>query len=290
MFSKALLFNTVTLALVLSLGCTHTPDESTPAPTQAEPSISATEVKTEAPKAQPTVVESTPLPPDVPWHYQGLLGPDQWAQIRPEYQMCQSGKNQSPVDLNWTKPIPGGKLDMKYHPAPLRIQDTGRSLQIIFSPGSTLSTEGVTYELKTAQFHSPSEHTLSGNKLPLEWQFVHESAQGEILIASFFAIEGPQDHPEWAKILAALPPTKNYEMIAVNEELLPKNLIPAILNHYHYSGSLTTPPCTEGVKWLVMNTPVRLSRSQLMNLRKIYDGNARPTQPLNGRKTPVHSL
>ena len=217
------------------------------------------------------------------WGYSGLIGPERWADLDPSFSLCREGKRQSPIDLKWRKPQPGGTIQASYFPGSLAMVDTGHTLQVLFPPGSRAELHGKTYSLTHMDIRSSSEHSLSKNTLPLELQFFHRAADGEIAVLSVIVIEG-SEHPSIDKVFTYWPEQKLSPIRFKEVAFDPQSLLPEIMTHYAYTGSLTYPPCTEGIKWFVLNTPVPFSRSQIVKFRESYSANARPPQPLNGRK------
>lgn len=215
------------------------------------------------------------------WSYDGSTGPEHWGELNPENSLCKSGKAQSPVDLKWSKPRKGGAIKLMYKSGPAKVVDNGHTVQVNVEPGNKAMIRGNTYELVQFHFHSSSEHTLSGNVMPMEVHFVHKDQKGDTAVIGAFLIAG-NDNPEIDKIWNHVPQAKNEEVDAGTIDLAA--LLPSKKTYYHYTGSLTTPPCTEGVSWNVMNTPVTLSKEQILSFRALYSINNRPIQPLNGRK------
>lgn len=218
-----------------------------------------------------------------PWSYEGVSAPEYWGDLKPEYITCKEGKEQSPVDLVYKKPKTNGRIITSYGPTNVRVIDTGRTIQVNFDPGNSVDIRGQKYELLQAQFHSSSEHTLSGNRLPMELQLLHRSEGGEMAILGVILIEGAS-HSLIESLWQNLPIQKGMEK-DLNFKINPEDFLPKSRTYYTYQGSLTSPPCTEGVNWNVFNTPVTLSKEQIVSFRGIYPMNARPVQPLNGRKT-----
>lgn len=217
------------------------------------------------------------------WGYSGVIAPPMWHKLDPSFTQCGRGKRQSPIDLKWAQPKEGGDVVLSYQEGPVSLIDNGHTLQINFPAGSSAKIHGTSYELIQAHFHSSSEHTLSGNSLPMEAHFVHKDSKGNLAIIGVILIEG-QSHPTIEQLWQMWPEKKFEEVAAGGSEVRPESLIPEIKTHYAYVGSLTTPPCTEGVQWIVLNTPVELSGDQILTFRKHYSSNNRPTQKLNGRK------
>jgi len=198
--------------------------------------------------------------------------------------LCKTGKMQSPVNLKWSKPLAsGGDVQLNYKPTPLKMIDNGLTLVAITEDAGSANLHGEDFKLTQVEFRTPSEHQLSGNSLPLEAQFVHKNKKGDLAILSVILIEGAEN-PEVGKIWSMWPTTKNAETEVKNSEFNPMVLLPRKMTHYSYRGSLTVPPCTEGVKWFVLNTPVEVSKNQIVGFRSHYSSNARPVQALKGRK------
>ncbi len=222
-------------------------------------------------------------PPSIAtWGYQGLNGPENWAELSPSYALCGEGKAQSPINLVWSRPLGQPDIQFNYQPGPAQVTDTGNTIMVNASPGSFAIIRGEQYELKSILFHSSSEHTLSGNSLPIEVQMAHQNSSGQVAMIAFFAIEGPRN-PLIDSIWSNIPQSKNIEQVT-NKKLNFSELLPKKYTHYHYTGSLSTPPCIEGISWNILNTPITMSRDQILSFRQIYPHNNRPTQKLNNRK------
>ncbi|MGH9778344.1 MAG: carbonic anhydrase [Candidatus Acidiferrales bacterium] len=224
------------------------------------------------------------------WDYEGK-GPATWGQLAPEFALCGSGKSQSPIDITAVRESskPGIKAD--YRPAGLRIVHaehtadvvhTGHSIQVNYAEGDMLTIDEDTYVLVQYHFHSPSEHTVKGRPFPMEMHLVHRSAQGRLAVLGVLIDEG-QENEAFEPVWANLPEKKGVETHLENVMVDVNELLPRDRASYRYEGSLTTPPCSEGVKWIVMKQPVSLSAHQIEVFQNIIKGNNRPVQPLNGR-------
>ncbi len=251
----------------------QTPDQAAadPAPGAAPVPVAATE-DTEHPKSELHQV----------WGYSGVIGPDVWSKLDPTFKTCSTGKRQSPIDLKWTKPKKGS-IETDYKSGPISLKDTGHTLQVNFKGGNTVNIRGETYELVHADFHSGSEHTISGNSLPMEAHLTHRNAKGQLAVLGVIIIEG-KANPAIEALWSRWPSAKGKDVEFADAAFNPQSLLPDIKTHYNYVGSLTTPPCTEGVNWNVFNTPIEISKAQLLAFRKYYPDNSRPVQELNGRK------
>lgn len=282
------------IALFLSLlfvGCMSRDKKDTPAASQDAKQEStqgsaqeSTGVESPSPMNEETPPrESSPDHPyEMHWGYEGDLGPEHWGDLRDDYKTCKTGKLQSPIDLKFSKPKPGRRIEFDYVNSPLKVIDNGQTIKVSFGPGNRLFVMGKQYELVHLEFHSSSEHTLSGNSLPMEAHLVHRNELGQLAIVGMMLIEG-RKNPLIDKIWTHIPEHKNAERMVPGETINAEDILPKVFTHYFYVGSLTTPPCTEGVRWYVLNTPIELSREQILEFRKHYSHNNRPIQPLNGR-------
>lgn len=222
-----------------------------------------------------------------PWGYTGENGPAQWGEISKEYATCQTGIRQSPIDIQTatTSKLGLPALNMQYVDGPTRFWSIDHTLRAIMSSYSAnvLEVDEKIYYLKQLDFHAPAEHTLNGKTYPLELQLVHKNHHGDIaIVAVMFDVGEPNQAIQ--NLWESFPAMKDSSMplfspVDINQ-LLPDNKA-----YWLYSGSLTTPPCTEGVSWVVLKKPVALSAEQLDKFRYIVGpANNRPTQPLNQRK------
>jgi carbonic anhydrase len=228
--------------------------------------------------AATTVAASDP----VHWGYEGEVGPEHWGDLSPDYAACSQGVEQSPVDILATAPVNPPGLRFTYQPSALNIVNNGHSIQVNYDPGSSLEVDGAAYPLVQFHLHSLSEHTLSGSHTPMELHLVHQDAGGAIAVIGVMIVEGKQN-PAYEPILAHMPAQEGEPEAISGVTVNAGDLLPADREYYRYNGSLTTPPCTEGVKWLVMASPVELSASQIAAFQSLYNDNYRPVQPLNER-------
>jgi carbonic anhydrase len=214
--------------------------------------------------------------------YEGDCGPDHWAALNPDWALCGSGKAQSPVDIPSTAPVNSSGLKLNYQPSGLNVVNNGHSIQANLDAGSTLELDGKVYELQQVHMHAQSEHDVAGKPYPAEAHFVHEAADGSRVVVGVFLTLGAEN-AAWAPFFANVPAAEGPVTTVAGATLKPADMLPAQQTYYRYDGSLTTPACTEGVKWLVMNTPVQVSEAQLASFTQEYHDNFRPVQPLNGR-------
>ena len=214
------------------------------------------------------------------WTYEGEEGPDNWAKLG--YTECK-GKEQSPVDIPSKAPIHNTGISFNYKQSTLNITNNGHTIQVTYGNDSTLDVDNKTYKLLQFHFHAPSEHTINGSYSDMELHLVHKSDNdGEYAVIGVMLKPGTENIA-YSQILKNLPKEKS-EPQMINVDINAVNLLPVNKSYYRYNGSFTTPPCTEGVKWFVMNNPIKLSSSQIEMFKAIYDNNYRPIQPLNKRK------
>ena len=213
------------------------------------------------------------------WRYAGDRGPSHWATLDPAYAACGAGRSQSPVDIAGAQHAPAAVLTLAYRPAAFRVIDNGHTIEAEAEGAAGSILLGDTrYELVQFHFHAPSEHTVAGRRFPMELHLVHRSADGRLAVIGILIREG-RENAALGRLLA-LAPAKGSEEEA---DVSPADLLPASRASYRYRGSLTTPPCTEGVRWIVLRDPIELSGQQILAFTHRYFGNNRPTQPLNGR-------
>jgi carbonic anhydrase len=215
------------------------------------------------------------------WNYQGEKGPANWASLDESFSLCKNGKNQSPIDIQDAKKRLSNSIEFDYKFTPLKIVNNGHAIEVVYEPGSTIKIDGQEYELKQFHFHGPSEHQFKSNSYPMEVHLVHKNAEGKIAVVGIF-MEVGQANEFVETIWANIPEKGENEIsgVSINVSALPpKNQV-----YYYYEGSLTTPPCTEGVNWYVLKTPIQVSREQVARFYSFYNHNARPLQSLNDRQ------
>ena len=226
-----------------------------------------------------------------PWEYEGEHGPKFWGKIDPVFSVCDKGRNQSPIDFAKTSPAELPKLRADFSPAKLQIVhhehiadeiNDGHTIQINYTEGDTLTIGETPYELIQFHFHAPSEHTVRGKHYPMEVHFVHKSPSGALAVVGVFIEQGAHNKafdPIWANLPKQKGVESHFEHVSVDVD----SLLPRSHQSYRYDGSLTTPPCSEVVKWIVMKSPIQLSKEQIKTFTSIIKGNNRPVQPLYHR-------
>lgn len=216
------------------------------------------------------------------WSYEGATGPERWGDLDTAWNVAKSGKQQSPVDIRGAQEMSGKPISIDYKPTPLDLVNNGHTIQMNYAPGSTLTLGEEVYTLKQFHFHTPSEHQVDGVNKAMEVHLVHKNVTGQLLVVGVLVKVGEANDflgTFWGQ-LPPLPATfsKNADIMVDVRDLLPANL-----DNWRYLGSLTTPPCTEGVIWVVLQQPVPASATQVEALRTIVGRNNRPVQQLNGR-------
>ncbi|MBF0609725.1 MAG: hypothetical protein G8345_06470 [Magnetococcales bacterium] len=218
------------------------------------------------------------------WGYSGTRGPDHWGEMG--FPLCIQGRKQSPVDFAVNRKSIQLDLEMDYRSSLLRVLNTGRAIKVIYEPGSTVKYGDRRYELTQFQFHTPSEHTLGGRTYPMEIQFLHRAVDGKLLQLAVFATEGEQAvNGTVDALFSALPMKVDMELIG-NFYLNAADLLPRELTAFFYVGSLTTPPCTEGVAWFVYKEPLHLPAGLISRMASLLGRNTRPIQKILIDKPP----
>lgn len=273
------------LTALVAASCDSKPKETT-ATTQPD----STQVKpapAEKPSARP-----------VHWGYAGEAGPANWGSLSPVYAACGNGKSQSPINLMPSKGDGANDWKMEYKTTSLRIAhhehvddivDNGHTIQITVEEGSTITLNGKVFTLKQFHFHTPSEHTLDGKHYPMEVHFVHQNEDGSFAVVGVFCEEGKKND-NFAKIIEHLPNAPGENKHVADQKLDLQVHLPKDISAYHYRGSLTTPPCSENVDWLVLKAKIQMSKEQLNAFSSRLHNNNRPTQALNDRKITVDQI
>jgi len=216
------------------------------------------------------------------WGYSGSEGPSHWGELSPEFAACKTGHRQSPVNIVGAQSADLPPIQFEYKPGALHIINNGHTIEINYGPGSFIKIGDKRYELKQFHFHHPSEETIKGKRFPMEVHLVHSDADGHLAVVSVLLEEGsanPLVETLWGLAPKTASPEKTHDNLQINAA----DLLPANLSYFTFAGSLTTPPCTEGVSWLVLKTPVTISNRQVATFAGIYPYDERPIQPLYGR-------
>lgn len=216
------------------------------------------------------------------WSYDGAEGPDHWAEMEAGFSTCSSGKNQSPVNLTGFTKAELAPIKFDYKADGDNIINNGHTVQVNFAQGSSMTVKGHSFDLKQFHVHSPSENQINGKTFPMEAHFVHADASGNLAVIAVMFEEG-KANAELDKAWKSLPYEAG-EKVALTDSVLGTALMPDDKSYYRFNGSLTTPPCTEGVTWLVMKKPVTASKQQIENFTHVmHHHNNRPVQAINAR-------
>lgn len=221
--------------------------------------------------------------PTAHWEYAGEHGPAHWSHISKDYEGCALGHTQSPIDIRSAEmhaDLP--KLEFHYAPSPLHIINNGHTIQVNMDPGSTLKIGDKSYTLVQFHFHTPSEERIKGKPYDMVAHLVHKDDAGKLAVVAVLFKVGAEN-PTLPMIWQNMPRFATPEHTVASLNFNAADLLPTKAAYYNFEGSLTTPPCSEGVNWFVMKQPVSLSAKQLKFFHAYYDHNARPVQALNSR-------
>jgi carbonic anhydrase len=222
-----------------------------------------------------------------PWTYDGATGPEHWGDLDPEYSACKTGQQQSPIDIRHTEKagLPAIRFDYRREPLQFLINN-GKTIRVNYhdapGTGSVLIAGSVRYQLTQFHFHRPSEETVNGKPYAMEVHLMHESSDGKIAGVTVFLKAGVPN-TTIQRIWDHMPEMEGEEHEVDGVTIDPAGLLPRNTDYYMYTGSLTAPPCTEGVTWFVLKAPVEISPAQIAAFARLYPHDVRPVQPLNGR-------
>ena len=212
------------------------------------------------------------------WDYEGEMGPEKWGK---EFPTCAKGKSQSPLDIKGPFVKSRMVVSADYKEGALKMINNGHTIQVNIPPGSKLRVDGIVHELLQFHFHKPSEEKIDGKPMAMVVHFVHKNADGKLAVLGVLLKEG-NENPGIKTLWANLPKEENVEYVPEGVNFNPGNLLPREFDFYSYEGSLTTPPCTEGVRFFILKTTVNIAKEQVQAFP--FKMNARPVQPLNGRE------
>lgn len=215
------------------------------------------------------------------WSYEGDGGPSNWAELRPDYAACGSGRRQSPIDIREGIQVNLEDIKFDYKPTQFRITDTGHTVQVDVGQGMGLTVMNKRYELLQFHFHRPSEERVNGRAFDMVVHMVHRNLDGQLAVVAIFLEKG-SEHPLIQTLWNNLPLEKSMDVTPENV-IDPNKLLPENRSYWTYMGSLTTPPCTENVLWMVLKQPVQVTGEQVAIFSHLYRNNTRPVQPANGR-------
>ena len=223
------------------------------------------------------------LADETEWGYTGETGPKYWGEMAPEFAMCAEGFAQSPIDIRDPGEVDLVDIEFQYGRTDSMITNNGHTIQVNVDAGSSIVYNGISYDLLQFHFHHPSEHTIDGVAAPMEVHFVHQDPNsGMLVVVGIMLRESDQDNVAYAAIFDHMPSQAGEEM-AMSDVISLMALLPYQRTYYTYQGSLTTPPCSEIVRWLLLDTAVDLSAAQIAAFTEMYAYNARPVMPLGKR-------
>ena len=214
----------------------------------------------------------------VHWGYEGEMGPENWGK---EFPTCGKGKSQSPLNIKGPFEKVRFNVVPDYKPGPLKIINNGHTIQVNVVPGSKIRIDGKAFDLLQYHFHRPSEEHINGKPSAMVIHFVHKNESGELAVLGVLLQEG-NENPGIKTLWSYAPPKEGPEVAPDNVAFNPTNLLPREMEFFHYDGSLTTPPCTEKVKFFILKSQVNISKDQITQFP--FKMNARPIQALNDRK------
>ena len=216
------------------------------------------------------------------WGYEGQEKPENWGKLSPEYSTCENGKNQSPINIDHALKTEHENLKFSFKPSKQEIINNGHTVQVNVSGDNQLILDDQIFTLQQFHFHTPSENTIKGKSYPMEAHFVYKNKDGELTVVALMFNNG-EANPEIAKAWQQMPAEIDNKTI-LEKTVDIKTLFPKKLDYYRFSGSLTTPPCSEGVRWIVLEQAVTASDEQIQKFHStMHHDNNRPVQPLNGR-------
>jgi carbonic anhydrase len=227
---------------------------------------------------------AAPVFKNIPWSYEGEGGPGYWAQLKPEFSLCASGQRQSPIAIEDSDTLkgPAEAIEFRYVPSTGTVTNNGHTIEVQLSGENSLSVRGQTYKLVQFHFHHPAEERINSRVYPMVAHLVHRNDAGQLAVLAVLLEEGAAN-PLIQKVWTHMPLDVKDSVPLPADLIHVAELLPRDQRYYQYMGSLTTPPCTEGVLWLVLKQPVSLSADQLRLFGQLYPNNARPVQSLNSR-------
>lgn len=221
------------------------------------------------------------------WSYEGKTGSEHWGELDPTFSACVNGTEQSPINIEISQINPNkvlDKIDINYQPTKFTLMNNGHTIQANFkAENNSIILDGTTYNLVQFHFHTPSEHQFNGKNFDMELHLVHKNDTGNLAVLGIMIKEG-KENKALSNIWANLPEKETEKDIELNTTVNLPSLLPNDQKSFIYNGSLTTPPCTEEVKWIVLEQPIDMDREQIDAFQKIFSDNHRSAQPLNDRE------
>jgi carbonic anhydrase len=221
---------------------------------------------------------------EVHWSYEGDNGPQAWGKLKPEFNLCATGKRQSPINIEdgATLQGPAEPVRFDYTPSNGTVVNNGHTIQVDVQGENSITVRGSSFSLLQFHFHTPSEEQINYKRFSMVVHLVHKNAEGQLAVVAVL-LEPGEPNPAIERVWTYMP-LDTADRVRMPLGMLNLNeLLPADQRYYQFMGSLTTPPCTEGVLWLVLKQPVTISRAQLKLFTQLYAHNARPVQAINAR-------
>jgi len=223
------------------------------------------------------------------WAYGGDKGPEHWADLSPAYSVCREGRAQSPIDIRGARTELGEPLFFRYRSNALTVVNDGRTIRVQYEPGSYIRVGSHRYELVQTDFHVPGEHRVNGVAADMVGHFLHQDTDGNLAVVEVPFAAGRRMNSVLTRIWDHLPdrPESSYygRQVGIN----PTFMLPNDRSYFTYVGSLSTPPCNEGVRWFVFRSPVEVDAGYMGRLLNVTGPNARPVQPVNGRQVALQA-
>jgi carbonic anhydrase len=215
------------------------------------------------------------------WGYEGPAGPEHWGDVDAASKVCSVGSQQSPIDIRGSIKSQLPPLQVALSKKADTIVNNGHTIQVNYEKGSTLKVGAESYTLLQFHFHHPSEHLINGKNFPMEVHFVHRNAAGSLAVIGVL-MTGGKPNATFSKIIATMPQHEGPATPA-DAAIDASKLVPAGKGYYRYSGSLTTPPCSEVVNWLLLRDSIQVAQADIDAFGKLFPMNARPVQKDNRR-------
>jgi carbonic anhydrase len=260
------------------------PAPAVAAPRAREPALVLRPRAAPTPAQAPAHAQAHTQTHDVHWSYEGEGAPANWSKLKPDYATCASGQRQSPIAIEDSDTLkgPAEAIQFRYTPSKGTVTNNGHTVEVKVYGDNSLTVRGTTYQLVQFHFHHPSEERVNGQAYPMVAHFVHRNDLGQLAVLAVL-LEAGEPNALIQKVWTHMPLDVN-DSVRLPPDLIQVNeVLPKDQRYYQYMGSLTTPPCTEGVLWLVLKQPVSISREQLRLFGQLYANNARPVQPVHGR-------
>jgi carbonic anhydrase len=221
---------------------------------------------------------------DVHWDYEGVNGPQAWGKLKPEFNLCAIGKRQSPINIEEGNTLmgPAEPINFAYTPSNGTVVNNGHTIQVDIQGENSITVRGSNYRLVQFHFHTPSEEQVNFKRFAMVAHLVHKNDEGQLAVVAVLLEQGTAN-PLIDKVWTYMPLDANDRVRMPREMLNMNELLPGDQRYYQFMGSLTTPPCSEGVLWMVLKQPMQISKNQFRLFTQLYPNNARPVQPINGR-------